>query len=107
MLPDLSRRVLEPEVMDDPSLAPALHRQALRGLGRVHRLSGTARGLERCILALAGGRADQPLRILDLACGGGDLIVALTRRAHAAGRPWRIDGCDKSSVALDYARTLL
>lgn len=88
--------------MDEPALDPALHRQALAGLARLNVVGRSAdilwRALrrERCHCA--------PLRLLDLACGGGDVLRALARRARQSRLPWTFAGVDKSEVALDYAR---
>lgn len=102
-LPDLAHRRLEPEVMDDPALDPRQHRHALAGLRRVNLLSGSA-GTVWC--AIRSVRADwrTPLRILDLASGGGDVAVGLWRRARSAGIDVRILGLERSELALDVAR---
>ena len=94
MFADLSRRTLTPEVMDDPALNPAAHRAALDGLTRINAVSGTARSIAEPLMSLETGA-----RVLDLACGGGDLAIAL------AGRGFVADGCDRSETALGRART--
>ncbi len=48
---------------------------------------------------------NEPLRILDVACGGGDIVIDVARRAQAAAVPLEVHGCDVSSVALDHARS--
>jgi SAM-dependent methyltransferase len=45
----------------------------------------------------------RPLRILDLASGGGDVAIGLWRRAARAGLPWEIEGWDLSPTAVAYA----
>ena len=42
-LPDVTRRRLQPEVMDQPGLPADLHADALRGLGRINWLRITRR----------------------------------------------------------------
>jgi 2-polyprenyl-3-methyl-5-hydroxy-6-metoxy-1,4-benzoquinol methylase len=44
--------------------------------------------------------------VLDVACGGGHVVVSLARRAAIEGIPLDVTGCDVSPVALDYARAL-
>jgi SAM-dependent methyltransferase len=90
--------------MDQPGLDAGDHARALRGLGRINRISRSDAILWPAILGLAAGRGDQPIRILDLACGGGDVPIALARRAARWGRDVRIDGCDVSPVAIGIAR---
>lgn len=100
----LKERKLEPEIMDQPGLAPELHRGALKALGRIHRITGTGRRLFEEIRCLEPPASDRPLRLLDMACGGGDVAIDLARRAAEAGLPLEIDGCDMSPVALEFAR---
>ncbi len=101
---DLRLRILEPELMDDPGLDPADHHAALRALSRVHRLSGTGVRLGRMLDRVAESRpASQPLRILDVACGGGDVGLDAARWARRRNRAVEITGFDLSERALAYA----
>jgi 2-polyprenyl-3-methyl-5-hydroxy-6-metoxy-1,4-benzoquinol methylase len=101
LLPALSRR-LQPEVMDQPGLDPARHQQALRGLGRVNFWSGSAGILWPRLAALAG-TTRRPVRILDLASGGGDVAIRLWHKARRADLHLDIEGCDVSPVAVEHA----
>jgi 2-polyprenyl-3-methyl-5-hydroxy-6-metoxy-1,4-benzoquinol methylase len=89
--------------MDRPDLDPARHRHALRGLGRINQWSASARILWPPLRRLARSHS-APLRVLDIATGGGDIPIRLWRRAQKAGVPLRIEACDISATALDYAR---
>ncbi len=80
-----SQRRCVPEVMDQPDLDPRLHAQALQGLARLNFWSGSARILWPPLSALARRLRPRPLRVLDLATGGGDVPVRLWRRASRAG----------------------
>src|SRR5437660_977048 len=88
--------------MDQPGLDPAQHARALRGLARINWWSRSSGILWPALLAQA--RAAGALRVLDLATGAGDVPIRLGRRARAAGVPVRIEGCDVSAVAVEYAR---
>src|SRR5260370_18120119 len=99
----LEQRRSRPEVMDQPGLDPAQHARALRGLARINWWSRSSGILWPALLAQARA-AGGPLRVLDLATGAGDVPIRLGRRARRAGVPVRIEGCDVSSVAVDYAR---
>jgi SAM-dependent methyltransferase len=101
LLPILSRH-LQPEIMDQPDLDPDRHRQALRGLKRINFWSGSAGILWPPLAALTCASSRQ-VRVLDLATGGGDVPIRLSRRARRAGLPITIDGCDVSPVAVEYA----
>ena len=104
MLPLLRCRDRQPELMDDPSLDEIEHRAALVGLRRVNGISRSAAILWPSILRLARKESSQRLRILDIACGGGDVTVAIAARAAAAGISMQVDGCDISPVAIQMAR---
>jgi SAM-dependent methyltransferase len=95
----LDMRVVAREQMDDPALEEDLHAQALRGLARLNLLSATAALFWKPLRRLLEERGR--LRVLDLACGGGDVTLALRRRAGSA---LEIEGCDKSPTALEHAR---
>lgn len=85
---DLSRRLMLPEVMDDPALDPAVYRRCLADLARVNRVTMTHRAtlawLDR---ALRAWPAATPFTLLDLASGHGDKLRAIA--ALAARRGWR------------------
>jgi 2-polyprenyl-3-methyl-5-hydroxy-6-metoxy-1,4-benzoquinol methylase len=91
--------------MDDPDLPATEHGSALDGLARLNRWSFAPSTLWSAVAEIA--RAERrPLTLLDVACGGGDLPVALARRARRAGLPLEVSGCDRSPTALAHARAL-
>jgi SAM-dependent methyltransferase len=96
----LDRRERLPEVMDQPGLDSVRHHAALRGLARINRLSRSADIFWPHLAALSTQR---PTRVLDLASGGGDVTLAIWRRARRAGLPLHIDGCDVSPTAIAFA----
>ena len=101
----LGTRNRQPELMDQPGLDETLHRHALRSLARVNWISGTSGILWGPIRKLAHELPpDQRLRVLDVACGGGDVAIGLARRARRARIGVEIDGCDISDVAIEHAR---
>jgi SAM-dependent methyltransferase len=103
VLPNLAQRVREPEVMDQPGLSAARHAHALDALARVNRLSLTADRIWREVRALAGSGL-RPVRVLDVACGDGDVMLSVGRRARRHGVEVALTGCDVSAVALAKAR---
>lgn len=103
MIADLSERRLQPEWMDDPSIDPVEHRRALRGLRRINWISGTSSALFKAIYRrLPSGQT--PCRILDLACGGGDVTRELQKRLTRSGISTVVDGCDLSPTAVSQAQ---
>ena len=89
--------------MDAPNLAAPAHERALDALARINRLSLTALRVWREVRRRGVG-LDRPLRVLDVACGGGDVALALKARALHAGLEVDVAGCDVSATAVEYAR---
>jgi SAM-dependent methyltransferase len=104
LFPNLVERRRQPELMDQPGLDRDSHFQALRGLERINRWSGSARILWRPLLRVARQVGGPAFRVLDIATGGGDLPVGLWRRATRAGLAMQFDAWDISPDAVDYAR---
>src|ERR1700692_2863338 len=106
IMSSLSGRRLQPELIDQPDLAPARHRGALRGLERINWFSGSARILWPSIAALARECAPRSLRVLDVATGAGDVPIRLWQQAIRTGLRLQISACDKSLLALAHALAL-
>jgi 2-polyprenyl-3-methyl-5-hydroxy-6-metoxy-1,4-benzoquinol methylase len=108
LLRRLKDRHRQPEVMDQPGLDPGGHHQALSALARVNWISATAGVLWPPIRNLCRDRlksADpRPVRILDIATGGGDVPIRLWQRGRHAGLPLEVAGCDVSLLAIEHAR---
>src|SRR5205823_2007870 len=100
----LRTRRRQPEIMDEADLDPRAHAQALRGLERINLWSGSARILWPPLRHLAGATSGRPLRILDIATGAGDVPIRLWHRAQRAGLAVELAGCDRSPMAVAYAR---
>jgi SAM-dependent methyltransferase len=98
----LGQRRRRPEVMDQPGLCPRRHAAALRGLARIN-LLGSAGVLWPPLKELALRRRGRPLRVLDLATGGGDIPIRLWRRARKANIPLQFEGCDRNPFAVEQA----
>jgi 2-polyprenyl-3-methyl-5-hydroxy-6-metoxy-1,4-benzoquinol methylase len=98
----VGRRRRQPEVMDQPGLCPQRHAVALRGLARLN-FFGSVGVLWGQLVALARRHPGQPLRVLDLATGGGDIPLRLWRRARKANIALHIEGCDLNPFAVAHA----
>ena len=103
-LPNLSTRRLEPEVMDDPTLDKREHQRALKGLARVHALTGTTSWLWKPIGELVDQRQLQQISILDVGCGDGSLLRSFYHQARKRGLNVQLIGCDFSRQALELAQ---
>ena len=100
----LDDRRMRAEVMDQPDLSAAEHHHALRSLARINWISRSRGILSRHIEAIACESRPRSVRVLDLACGGGDVVVALARRFARRGFEIQWAGCDLSKIAIAHAR---
>lgn len=98
----LAVRHLQPELMDAPDVDAAAHRHALAGLARINWVSLSSRILWPSIRGLAR-QSPRPLRVLDLASGGGDVLCDIGRRATASGLSVELFGLDRSPLAVETA----
>jgi SAM-dependent methyltransferase len=103
--PGLSIRHRRPEIMDQPDLDPREHAAALRGLGRINTMSRTGAAPWSKVAQIARKNPGKPLRVLDLASGGGDLALSLAARARRAGIDVQVEGCDLSPTAVEIAQS--
>ena len=101
---NLAKRNLVGELMDDPNLAKKDHLQALHGLRRVNQLSRTASVISNAIIQLCKREKLTSIRVLDLACGGGDVTVQVSKLLKQAGVSAEVHGWDCSQTAIDFAR---
>jgi SAM-dependent methyltransferase len=97
-------RRLQPELMDQPGLDPIEHSRALEGLRRINLLSRTGAMLWPAITNRIPAGPGKPIRILDLASGGGDVPISLMRRAISDRRAIQIEGRDLSPEAVRIAQ---
>lgn len=96
---DLGKRDRHPEVMDDPNLNLEEHHRALKGLERINFWSRTGSVFWQSLPKTS-------LRILDIACGAGNLSIELAQRAKKAGLSFQVDGADRSPAAIEWAQRL-
>lgn len=93
-------------MMDQPDLDVRQHVHALDALGRANGISRTVASIWPAIREAARAAGTRPLRVLDVACGGGHVVVSMARRAAVENIDVEWTGWDLSPVAIDYARTL-
>lgn len=103
---NLAQRYRQAEIMDQPDLDPTEHRAALHVLQRANRLCGIGKILWRAIRQAWPSAAARTLSILDVGCGGGDVLCDLGMWAARDGIPVSLCGCDRSQVALSHAHEL-
>jgi 2-polyprenyl-3-methyl-5-hydroxy-6-metoxy-1,4-benzoquinol methylase len=102
----LTDRKMTHEIMDSPGLSPAQHIQALEGLRRINRISDSGRNMAGPILEFAQKQSLRNLKILDVACGGGDVPTAVAQRLKRRGINAEFTLLDASQTALQQAQAL-
>jgi 2-polyprenyl-3-methyl-5-hydroxy-6-metoxy-1,4-benzoquinol methylase len=101
---DLSERHRQNEIMDAPDLPLAHFVETLKGLGTVNTVTRSASLMWPDLKAAAANHPARALRVLDVACGGADVLLSLWRRAAKNGLKVEMAGCDLSTTAVTYAR---
>ena len=102
---NLQERHRLPEQMDQVDLPADDHRAALTSLARLNWYSRSSQILAGPIQQTAAAQpGTRPLRVLDLACGGGDVLLSLARRMQRWGLKIEWTGLDISDVAVAHAR---
>jgi len=101
-----ARRSAQTEILDDPistvALAPILRDLArFNGIMQGHR--PVLQWLDRATRSLP---PEQPLVILDIGCGYGDLLRAIQAWAKRRGRVIRLIGIDLSAQVIEVARSV-
>lgn len=101
-MPDFTNRVLVPEKMDQSDAPPEEIRQALRELEVINKWLGGYNVIFDALKKASWSK--QPLTIMDLGCGGGDILRAIARWAELKELNVKLVGVDKNPLMLDFAR---
>ena len=106
-LVDTTYRTDNEEIMDDFSIDGPLLNDALDKLATINKLLGgngvTLSGLK---ILLKNHPKDIPITIIDLGCGGGDILRAIADYGKNEGYNFELIGVDANKNATDYATTL-
>ncbi len=97
------QRKHELELLDYNTLDAAKLHGNLQDIARLNRWTGTTAAVVRAIEAMAAHNLN-PLVVIDIGTGAGDLPTALVKRATREGLPLRVMGADVHAGVLDYAR---
>jgi 2-polyprenyl-3-methyl-5-hydroxy-6-metoxy-1,4-benzoquinol methylase len=90
--------------MDQPGLDGETHRRALDGLRTTNSISRTSQAIWRGIMDLKILPPGRPLRILDVASGGGDVVIGVAKLAARQNVAIEAHGCDINPTAVEYAQ---
>ncbi|MEJ2004066.1 MAG: methyltransferase domain-containing protein [Cyclobacteriaceae bacterium] len=98
----LQYRSNEPELMDDLQSSGPVIDQTLRELATINRLLGgnhvTLLGLKDLI------NTSDPLQVIDIGCGGGDMLILMADWARKRGLNISFIGVDANPNIIEYAR---
>lgn len=101
-MPDLSLRSTLPEKMDDPAAPQKDVRQALNELETINQWLG---GYNVILNALEKISADrEPITIMDIGCGGGDVLRSIAQWAKRKALNVKLVGIDWNPLMTSYAR---
>ena len=89
--------------MDAPDLPAPRLIETLKGLRLVNAVTQSSRLMWPDLAAAAKRYPGETLRVLDVACGGGDVLLTLARWAQRASLDVELAGCDASEEAVSYA----
>lgn len=100
---DFTRRAHLAEWMDEPCSYEEF-RDCLRDLAQVNRVTFAYRPTLRWLEPFASPDRKTPLHIVDVGCGGGDMLGRVARWARRRGVPVRLTGIDLNPYAARAAR---
>lgn len=99
---DLSQRLIAQEQMDAPDLPAATYAAVLRDLSRVNRVTMAARPTLGFLGRIA--RQGEPLRILDIGYGSGDMLRTIAKWSTRRGIRAELTGIDLNAHSAAVAR---
>jgi ubiquinone/menaquinone biosynthesis C-methylase UbiE len=100
-MPDFSTRSILLEKMDEPGVPEKEIHQALKELEIINKLLGGYRVILDALHHVQWN--DKPLTILDVGCGGGDMLRAIAKWAERKNRKVLLIGVDRNKTMTDYA----
>ena len=99
--PGMLPRVLEPETLDHLAPDDPVAQRSRRDLRRVNAFMGARRILARAIARAAGDGRTRPLRIVELGCGDGRLMLDVARHRGDRWPQARLDLLDRQPIVDD------
>jgi 2-polyprenyl-3-methyl-5-hydroxy-6-metoxy-1,4-benzoquinol methylase len=99
---DFKSRSKELELMDDLNCSGQVVEQTLRELEFINRTLGGNAVTVQGVMALIGHRSTA-VSILDLGCGGGDMLLLLQKKLQSENVPATFLGIDANPHIVDYA----
>ena len=105
MIINTRNRTDEPEIMDDFALEGAPLRKALDKIAQINALLGgnklTLQGIQELSRNIS---TEQPVTIVDLGCGNGDMLRKLADYEQKSNHHFRLIGIDANAFTVNYAK---
>lgn len=99
----MQTRLIANEQLDDLSLQGEPLYKALDSLAWINHWFGNRRSSCKAIATICQ-KENKPLHIIDLGCGGGDMMLALAKTLQKNGADFHITGIDGNNNSLAYAQ---
>ncbi len=92
------QRVLEPETLDHLAADDPAAQRSRRDLRRVNAFMGARGILERALARVLGHGADRPLRVLEIGCGDGRLMLGVAQHRGDRWPSVKLDLLDRQPI---------
>lgn len=103
-MPILNNRSKEQESLDNLELSGKELEQTLRQLAFINRSLGNTSSLMGEVLKVIDENRLQEIKLIDLGCGGGDVLKDLAHKLNRKGITYSLVGVDGNPNALEHAR---
>lgn len=100
----LKHRIHQSEQLDNLGLDGTALRDTLNELTRINRLIGNTSAVCKAVLRMIPKDALAPIRIIDLGCGGGDILIAVGNYLHKHKVPATLLGLEGNPHSVAYAQ---
>ena len=107
LLVNTKYRISEVELMDDFSINGNILHDTLDKLARINRwLGGNKVTIQGLLEVLKGHPKDEKLTLVDLGCGGGDILRDIAECGNRNGYSFDLVGIDANIHTVNYAKSL-
>ncbi|MEL6253237.1 MAG: methyltransferase domain-containing protein [Bacteroidota bacterium] len=103
-MPTLNKRSKESEALDNLELSGKELEQTLRQLAFINRSLGNTASLTREVLDIIEVNQVNQIKLIDLGCGGGDVLKHLAQKLSKRGISYSLIGIDGNAHSLVYAQ---
>lgn len=100
----LKHRIHQSEQLDNLSLNGTALSDTLDELTRINRLIGNTAAVCKAVLRMIPKNSPSPIRITDLGCGGGDILIAVANYLHTHKVPATFLGLEGNPHSVAYAQ---